>query len=130
MSSLKTPEACESLTDIRAGIDFFDRQILESLQQRLGYVKAAVRFKANEQAIPAPERVAAMLQDRREWAASGPSTLDSMWILWKNSTSTSFTGTSNSKFHIGKRFIRSEASKKPAKAPKAPPIQVHPPDRT
>ncbi|CRM10833.1 MULTISPECIES: isochorismate lyase [Pseudomonas] len=68
MSSLKTPEACESLTDIRAGIDFFDRQILESLQQRLGYVKAAVRFKVNEQAIPAPERVAAMLQDRREWA--------------------------------------------------------------
>ncbi|EIK73142.1 salicylic acid biosynthesis protein PmsB [Pseudomonas synxantha BG33R] len=68
MSSLKVPEACESLTDIRAGIDFFDRQILQSLQQRLGYVKAAVRFKANEQAIPAPERVAAMLQDRREWA--------------------------------------------------------------
>ncbi|WP_248750279.1 isochorismate lyase [Pseudomonas sp. MWU15-20650] len=68
MSPLKAPQACESLNDIRAGIDFFDRQILDALQQRLGYVKAAVQFKANEQAIPAPERVAAMLQDRREWA--------------------------------------------------------------
>jgi isochorismate pyruvate lyase len=70
MPQLKTPEACESLNDIRAGIDFFDRQILESLKQRLGYVKAAVQFKANEQAIPAPERVAAMLEDRREWAVA------------------------------------------------------------
>ena len=66
----KTPEACTSLTDIRAGIDFHDRQIFEALVKRLGYVKAAVQFKANEQAIPAPERVAAMLQDRLEWAAS------------------------------------------------------------
>lgn len=70
MPQLKAPEACESLSEIRAGIDFFDRQILESLQQRLFYVKAAVQFKANEQAIPAPERVVAMLEDRREWAAA------------------------------------------------------------
>ncbi|MDF9620778.1 chorismate mutase [Pseudomonas entomophila] len=47
-----------------------DRRNFEALVKRLGYVKAAVQFKANEQAIPAPERVAAMLQDRLEWAAS------------------------------------------------------------
>jgi isochorismate pyruvate lyase len=70
MSPLKTPEACENLNDIRAGIDFYDRQILESLKLRLGYVKAAAQFKANERAIPAPERVAAMLEDRREWAVA------------------------------------------------------------
>ncbi|WP_219268504.1 isochorismate lyase [Pseudomonas sp. Xaverov 259] len=70
MSPLKAPDACESLNDIRAGIDFYDQQILKALEQRLGYVKAAIQFKANEQAIPAPERVVAMLQDRREWAAA------------------------------------------------------------
>jgi len=84
MSSLKKPEACESLTDIRAGIDFFDRQILESLQQRLGYVKAAVRFKANEQAIPAPERVAAMLQDRRDWAVDAGFDVDFVEKLYEH----------------------------------------------
>ena len=68
MSQLKTPEACTSLADIRAGIDHHDRQIFEALVERLGYVKAAVQFKANEQAIPAPERVAAMLEQRLEWA--------------------------------------------------------------
>ena len=70
MSQLKSPGTCESLHDIREGIDYFDRQILDSLIQRLGYVKAAVQFKANEQAIPAPQRVAAMLEDRRQWAVA------------------------------------------------------------
>ncbi|MDD0975293.1 isochorismate lyase [Pseudomonas fontis] len=69
MSPLKTPEACTSLNDIRAGIDHYDRQIFEALEKRLGYVKAAVQFKANEQAIPAPERVVVMLKERLEWAA-------------------------------------------------------------
>lgn len=68
MLPLKPPQACENLNDIRAGIDFFDRQILDSLQKRLRYVKAAAQFKANEQDIPAPERVAAMLEERRLWA--------------------------------------------------------------
>ncbi|MHA6195948.1 isochorismate lyase [Pseudomonas wadenswilerensis] len=66
----KTPEDCTSLADIRDGIDFHDRQIFEALQKRLGYVRQAVRFKASEQAIPAPERVAAMLGERLEWAAA------------------------------------------------------------
>ncbi|MFR0675164.1 isochorismate lyase [Enterobacterales bacterium AW_CKDN230030176-1A_HGKHYDSX7] len=68
MSDLKAPDACTSLSDIRSGIDFHDRQIFEALCQRLQYVKAATRFKPNEQAIPAPERVAAMLEDRLAWA--------------------------------------------------------------
>nr|WP_329604763.1 isochorismate lyase [Pseudomonas fulva] len=69
MPHLKTPDDCTSLSDIREGIDFHDRQIFEALQRRLGYVKAAIRFKPNEQAIPAPERVAAMLEERLRWAA-------------------------------------------------------------
>lgn len=70
MPDLKTPDTCENLNDIRAGIDFYDRQIFEALQQRLLYVKAAARFKPDEQSIPAPDRVAVMLNERREWARS------------------------------------------------------------
>jgi isochorismate pyruvate lyase len=69
MLPLKNPDACTSLDDIRAGIDHHDRKIFEALEKRLGYVKAATQFKANEQAIPAPERVAAMLEQRLAWAA-------------------------------------------------------------
>lgn len=70
MQTLKAPEACENLNDIRVGIDLYDRQIFEALQQRLLYVKAAAQFKPDEQSIPAPERVAAMLDERRQWAVA------------------------------------------------------------
>jgi isochorismate pyruvate lyase len=69
MSQLKTPQACTNLGDIRAGIDHHDRQIFAALLARLEYVKAAAQFKPDEQSIPAPDRVAAMLQDRIDWAA-------------------------------------------------------------
>ncbi|MCE2573058.1 isochorismate lyase [Motilimonas eburnea] len=68
MSSLKQPEACESLNDIRIGIDSLDKEIVQILAKRMGYVKAAAQFKPDEQSIPAPERVVVMLQDRKKWA--------------------------------------------------------------
>ena len=83
MPPLKAPEACENLNDIRAGIDFYDRQIFESLKKRLGYVKAAAQFKTNEQDIPAPERVAAMIDERREWAIEGGFDVDFVEKLYE-----------------------------------------------
>ncbi|AAO07762.1 isochorismate lyase [Vibrio vulnificus] len=68
MASLKKPEACESLNDIRLGIDTLDKEIVHILSQRMGYVKAAAQFKPDEKSIPAPERVASMLEERRHWA--------------------------------------------------------------
>ncbi|CCN36980.1 Salicylate biosynthesis protein pchB [Vibrio nigripulchritudo SO65] len=68
MSSLKKPEACESLNDIRIGIDTLDKEIVHILSRRMGYVKAAAQFKPNEESIPAPERVVVMLEDRKKWA--------------------------------------------------------------
>ncbi|MFA0312108.1 isochorismate-pyruvate lyase [Vibrio splendidus] len=68
MSSIKKPEVCESLNDIRIGIDTLDKEIVRILSKRLGYVKAAAQFKPSEQSIPAPERVAEMLEDRKKWA--------------------------------------------------------------
>lgn len=63
------PDACSSLDDVRAAIDTLDFQIVQLLGQRLGYVRAAARFKPSQAAIPAPERQVAMLEQRRRWAA-------------------------------------------------------------
>ena len=65
---MKRPEECESLNEVRAEIDGIDREILTQLGRRAGYVHAAARFKATEEAVAAPERQAAMLRTRREWA--------------------------------------------------------------
>lgn len=65
---MKTPTDCSSLGDVRSAIDHVDQQIVALLGMRADYVRAAARFKTSESAVAAPERQAAMLQVRREWA--------------------------------------------------------------
>ncbi|MDR3703699.1 MAG: isochorismate lyase [Candidatus Sulfopaludibacter sp.] len=65
---MKSPADCASLEEVRAQIDRLDEQIVRLIGQRAGYVKAAARFKDSEHAVAAPDRFAAMLQARRQWA--------------------------------------------------------------
>jgi isochorismate pyruvate lyase len=76
---MKTPEQCGDLSDIRQAIDTLDQRIIESLGQRLAYVHAASRFKPDEAAIPAPDRVAAMLPVRRQWGEAAG--LDGQFVV-------------------------------------------------
>ena len=86
MSSLKKPEACENLNDIRVGIDTLDKEIVRILSKRLEYVKAAAQFKPSEQSIPAPERVVAMLEDRKKWAEEAGMSAEFVENLFSNIT--------------------------------------------
>lgn len=63
------PGQCASLEEVRREIDSLDRRVIALLGERAGYVQAAARFKTTEQHVAAPERQAAMLRARREWAA-------------------------------------------------------------
>jgi isochorismate pyruvate lyase len=65
---MPTPFECQSLSQVRDQIDHLDEQIVALLGKRAGYVKAAARFKTSENAVAAPERLAAMLAVRRQWA--------------------------------------------------------------
>lgn len=56
------------MADIRAEIDRLDRQVITLLGQRFAYVKAAAQFKSSELSVKAPERLQAMLEQRRVWA--------------------------------------------------------------
>ncbi|MBS1789081.1 MAG: isochorismate lyase [Acidobacteria bacterium] len=67
---MKLPDECESLFDIRAEIDRIDREIIAAFGRRFAYVKAATKFKTSEATVKASNRFAAMLQQRREWAAA------------------------------------------------------------
>lgn len=68
MGSKKRAEECASLQEVRGEIDRIDEQIIALVGQRAAFVKAAARFKDSEHAVQAPERFAAMLQVRRQWA--------------------------------------------------------------
>ena len=62
------PERCANLDEIRAGMDAIDREIVALITQRVAYVRAAAAFKESSAGVAAPERVAAVLKTRREWA--------------------------------------------------------------
>jgi isochorismate pyruvate lyase len=64
------PDDCQSLSEVRAEIDRIDRRMVALLGERAGYVHAAARFKTSEADVAAPDRRAAMLKARREWAGN------------------------------------------------------------
>ncbi|HEX9000748.1 MAG TPA: isochorismate lyase [Blastocatellia bacterium] len=67
---MKPPAACTTLQEIRAEIDRIDRDVIAAFGQRFAYVKAATKFKTSQAGVKASDRFAAMLQQRREWAAA------------------------------------------------------------
>jgi isochorismate pyruvate lyase len=67
-AEMPDPDGCQSLAEVRSEIDRIDEQIIALLGRRAGYVHAAARFKTSEAAVAAPERQAAMLEERRRWA--------------------------------------------------------------
>jgi isochorismate pyruvate lyase len=62
------PNQCENLDEIRAGMDAIDQEIIDLIARRVAYVRAAAAFKTTSANVAAPERVAAVLKTRREWA--------------------------------------------------------------
>jgi isochorismate pyruvate lyase len=62
------PDQCSSLDEIRAGMDAIDREIVALISRRVAYVRAAAAFKTSSASVAAPERVAAVLKTRRQWA--------------------------------------------------------------
>jgi isochorismate pyruvate lyase len=45
------PEACQSMTDVRAGVDAVDRELVRLLATRQGYMEAAARIKADRSKV-------------------------------------------------------------------------------
>lgn len=65
---MKQPAECGSLPEVRTEIDRLDAQLLDLLAERKRYVQRAAAFKTSAAAVNAPERLAALLQQRRAWA--------------------------------------------------------------
>lgn len=53
----KPPEQCETMVDVREGVDEIDRELVRLLVVRQGYMKAAARIKPNREAVYDAERI-------------------------------------------------------------------------
>ncbi|MEO0690606.1 MAG: chorismate mutase, partial [Pseudomonadota bacterium] len=47
----KQPDACETMIDVRDGVDATDRELVALLERRFGYMRAAARIKPNREAV-------------------------------------------------------------------------------
>lgn len=82
MTSAKLPEDCETMIDVRAGVDEVDRALVALLVRRFGYMDAAARIKTDRDTVRDEARKAQVLDNvGREAAAAGlqPERLRAVW---------------------------------------------------
>ncbi|RYD42780.1 MAG: chorismate mutase [Sphingomonadales bacterium] len=82
MTSAKLPEDCETMIDVRAGVDEIDRALVALLVSRFGYMDAAARIKSDRDSVRDEARKAQVLDNvAREAEAAGlePARLRAVW---------------------------------------------------
>ena len=57
----KLPDACETMIDVREGVDATDRELVALLERRFGYMRAAARIKPTRDAVRDEERKASVI---------------------------------------------------------------------
>ncbi|MDZ4316746.1 MAG: chorismate mutase [Azonexus sp.] len=55
------PKACETMADVRAGVDALDRELVALLAIRFGYMRAAARIKDSRDAVRDEARKASVI---------------------------------------------------------------------
>jgi isochorismate pyruvate lyase len=58
---VKDPEFCESMIEVRAGVDAVDRELVALLDRRFGYMRAAARIKLSREAVRDEKRKASVI---------------------------------------------------------------------
>lgn len=67
--TVKIPEDCDTMADVRAGVDETDRQLVKLLETRFGYMRAAARIKQERNAVRDEKRKAAVIEAAASAAA-------------------------------------------------------------
>ncbi len=65
----KLPDNCTDMRDVRIGVDATDRQIMELLDRRFGYMRAAARIKKDRNTVRDEARKAEVIENARADAA-------------------------------------------------------------
>lgn len=63
--TMTLPEDCTTMLDVRAGVDATDRELMELLDRRFGYMRAAARIKQDRDSVRDEARKAAVIANAR-----------------------------------------------------------------
>ncbi|UYY57899.1 chorismate mutase [Sphingomonas sp. S2-65] len=61
MHDIRDPEACQTMTEVRAGVDAVDRALVALLHRRFGYMDAASRIKPERDLVRDEDRKAQVI---------------------------------------------------------------------
>ena len=82
MTSAKSPEDCETMTEVRTGVDQVDRELVALLVRRFGYMDAAARIKPERAAVRDEARKAEVLDNAAREAARVGLDPDRIRAVW------------------------------------------------
>ena len=77
------PEDCQTMTDVRAGVDALDQQIVDLLAVRFRFMTAAARIKADRGAVRDEGRKAQVIANAKAAAARVGVPSDVVGDLWE-----------------------------------------------
>ena len=82
MTVIKLPDDCETMIEVRAGVDQIDRELVALLARRFGYMDAAARIKTDRNSVRDEARKAEVLDNvarAAETAGLAPARLRAVW---------------------------------------------------
>lgn len=82
MSEPKLPEDCETMLDVRAGVDATDRALMELLDRRFGYMRAAARIKTDRNVVRDEARKAQVIEAAKADAARRALPAEPLGAIW------------------------------------------------
>ena len=82
MTVIKLPDDCETMIEVRAGVDQVDRELVALLARRFGYMDAAARIKTDRNSVRDEARKAEVIDNvarAAEAAGLEPARLRAVW---------------------------------------------------
>jgi isochorismate pyruvate lyase len=76
------PMQCQTMVDVRAGVDAVDKALIALLARRFGYMDAAARIKGSRGAVRDEERKAQVIANVRAQAAALDLPVTLLTQLW------------------------------------------------
>ena len=59
--TIRPPESCETMAEVRAGVDAVDAEMVAQLARRFGYMRAAARIKTDRATVRDEDRKAQVI---------------------------------------------------------------------
>lgn len=79
---MKLPHECTDMTEVRAGVDATDRELMNLLDRRFGYMRAAARIKASRDTVRDEARKAQVIGNASADAGSRGLPAEELAAIW------------------------------------------------